>query len=264
MIESLLGASNISVLRSPLFTPFADGLEHFITLRNLSLGEDLHSPYASLNLCDYTGDAPDHVETSRQRVAAAIGIDPSQFWFPRQVHGTQIIQVDAATAPGMEADAVITREKGVVIGVSTADCVPILLCDARLRAVAAIHAGWRGTVAGIVSQALSRFIELSGGSVEEIWAIVGPAISPEVFDVGLEVADIFCRQGMSAAIVSGYTKPHIDLFQANVSQLLDAGVPLEQIDCTPVCTYSNPDRLFSARRLGVASGRIASCIMLKP
>lgn len=263
MIETLLGGSNISVLRSPLFSPFAEGLEHFITLRNLSLAEDPQSPYATLNLCDYTGDDQHHVDASRQRVATAIGIDPSRLWFPRQVHGTQVVQVDVSTPAGIEADAVITRVKGLAIGVSTADCVPILLCDAQLRAVAAIHAGWRGTVAGIVTLALSRFLELTGGSVEEVWAVVGPAISPEAFEVGPEVADAFARQGMSASVVSGYTKPHIDLFQANVSLLLSAGVPLEQVDCTPVCTYSNPDRLFSARRLGVASGRIASCIMLK-
>lgn len=261
MIETSLAGNSLPVLQSQLLLR-QPGVTHFFTLRGAS---DFHTdPYGEINLCDYVGDSPEHVRMSRRRVAEALSIGVGDLRFPRQVHGCEIAVVDAFSPVDVEADAVITCEAGLCIGVSTADCVPVLFADTQGRAVAAVHAGWRGTVAGIVRKAVGRFCEVAACRPDEIVAVIGPSISPEAFEVGDEVAECFREAGFGDCILrKEYLKPHIDLWQANAGQLLDAGVQLEMIDCTPLCTYTSYNRLFSARRLGTASGRIASCIMLK-
>lgn len=237
------------------------GITHFFTLRGPV--DSAAGTYGDLNLCDYVGDSPEHVAHCRRRIAEALVIDCTRLRFPRQVHGDGIAVISSASPSTIEADAIITTEAGLCIGVSTADCVPVLLADTHGGAVAAVHAGWRGTVAGILRKAVCKFCEVAACLPADIVAAVGPSISPGAFEVGEEVADAFLSAGLGDCIRrSGYVKPHIDLWQANVMQLLDAGVQLEKIDCTPLCTYTHYDRLFSARRLGTASGRIASCIML--
>ena len=114
---------------------------------------------------------------------------------------------------------------------STADCVPVLLCDPRNHVVAAVHAGWRGTVRHIVRLAVERMVSLSGGQATGIKAAIGPSISPAAFEVGDEVADEFRRAGRGECVVGGYAKPHIDLWQANVMDLLESGVDLCDVDC---------------------------------
>ncbi len=260
MIETTLSGSSLPVLQSQLLLR-QPGITHFFTLRGT--GDSAAGAYGDLNLCDYVGDSPEHVARCRRRVAEAIGIDCASLRFPCQVHGDGITVVSSASSPAIESDAIITAEAGLCIGISTADCVPVLLADTHGRAVAAVHAGWRGTVAGILRKAVGKFCEVAACLPADIVAAVGPSISPEAFEVGEEVADVFLSAGFGDCIRrKGYVKPHIDLWQANVMQLLDAGVQLEMIDCTPLCTYTHYDRLFSARRLGTASGRIASCIML--
>lgn len=231
---------------------------HFSTLRGGA--EDAYSQY---NLCDYTGDAPNHVSDCRKQFATALGISVERLWFPRQVHGTTVVRVDGSTPQGVEADAVITNEKGLCIGVSTADCVPLLIADRKGRGIAAIHAGWRGTVEHIAGRAVEALIDLTGGTADELVAMIGPSISPEAFEVGEEVAEAFRAAGRTDCVLGGYRKPHVDLRQANVMDLLDAGLDLLHVDCTPACSWSSPQHLFSARRLGIQSGRTASCIMMQ-
>jgi len=260
MIETTLAGRLLPVLQSQLLLR-QSGLIHFFTLRGT--GNLAAEPYGELNLCDYVGDSPEHVRDSRRRVAEALSIDVGCLCFPRQVHGSEIAVIDASSPVDIEADALITSQPGLCIGVSTADCVPILLADIRLRAIAVVHAGWRGTVAFILRKTVDRFCEVAACRPADILAAIGPSISPEAFEVGEEVAESFRVAGLGDCIrCKGYVKPHIDLWQANARQLLDAGVQLERIDCTPICTYFHHDRLFSARRLGTASGRMASCIML--
>ena len=195
-------------------------------------------------------------------------------WMPRQVHGVEIIELDeeclAAEVP--EADAVITRLKGQWIGVRTADCVPVLLCDTEAGVVAAVHAGWRGTVRHIVRLTLQRMVESFHCRPETILAMVGPSISPNAFEVGEEVADAFVQADRSECVlrslwgprgVQRFAKPHVDLWQSNVMDLLEVGVDLQHIDCTPWCTYEHYQQLFSARREGIGTGRIVSAIQIK-
>jgi hypothetical protein len=260
MVESTLPGTDLRVLQSTLLQSEV-GVFHFCTLRNAT---DPADPYSGLNLCDYVNDDAERVHSARSRVATSLELPLERLWFPRQVHGTEISVVDLHTPQGLECDAVITTVPRLCIGISTADCVPILLYDrVQQHAVAAIHAGWRGTVQHIVSKTICRMHSQLNVDPAHLTAVVGPSISPEAFEVGWEVANAFHRDGFADCIHTGYTKPHIDLRQANVEELLNEGVPLEQIDCTPLCTRQNYERLFSARAQGVQSGRIASCIMLR-
>lgn len=200
-------------------------------------------------------------------------------WMPQQVHGTTIVVVDAHTPMDVnlqrqpvEADAVITRENGRWIGVQTADCVPVLLYDPRQAVVAAVHAGWRGTVKHIVGLTLRKMRDVMGCQMQDVYAMVGPSISPEAYEVGEEVADEFVKAGRGDCVLRSLwgpngkqllTKPHIDLWQSNVMDMLDAGVDLQHIDCTPWCTYEHYREIYSARREGIETGRIVSAISLK-
>ena len=201
-------------------------------------------------------------------------------WMPRQVHGVNIVVVDEQTAydataelQPVDADAVITQQKGRWIGVRTADCVPVLLYDPKTSTVAAIHAGWRGTVQHIVRQTVEKMQVELDISPECLLAMIGPSICAESFEVGEEVAAEFVSAGRGDCVLRStfgaygnmvpYHKPHVDLWQSNAMDLMEAGVPLEQIDCTPLCTYQNDDVLFSARRQGIATGRIVTAICLK-
>lgn len=261
MIQGTLSGSQLPVLQSQLLNQYND-ITHFATLRGVC---DSLSAYSQYNLCNYSGDAPEHVAECRKAFADALGIPVARLWFPRQVHGTGVIVADFSTQPDQEADAVITLQKGLCIGVSTADCVPVLLYDPEKHACAAIHAGWRGTVKHIVRQVVEQMCQLTGGDPSRLLAMVGPSISPEAFEVGEEVAQEFVAADRADCIRrEGFVKPHIDLWQANVMDLLEAGVELDRIDCTPLCTFQNPELLFSARQLGINSGRIVTCIMMKP
>ena len=192
-------------------------------------------------------------------------------WMPRQVHSDRVVVLDEAMLASAlpEADAVITCLEGQWIGVRTADCVPVLLVDPVRRVVAAVHAGWRGTVAHIAGQTVRRMVDELGCRAGDIRAAIGPSIGPEAFEVGEEVAEAFVTAGRGDCIVrqlwgpSGWqplSRPHIDLWQSNVMDLLDEGVELEHIDCTPWCTHTHNDLLFSARREGIGTGRIVSAI----
>lgn len=202
-------------------------------------------------------------------------------WMPRQVHGSTIVtpavlptdaandgqaRLEDANLAIPEADAVICDTPGQWIGVRTADCVPVLLYDPQRRVVAAIHAGWRGTVQHIVQKTIQRLKHDYGSNADDLWAMVGPSISPEAFEVGPEVAEAFIKAGRSECVLSPLGpngKPHIDLWQSNVMDMLDEGLDLSHIDCTPICTLQNTDILYSARREGIDTGRIVTAICLK-
>lgn len=256
MITTTLLGSNLPVMQSQHLLKEA-GIVHFCTLRG---GND--SPYARINLCDYTGDDPRHVALSRKLFADCLGIAVEKMWFPRQVHGTRVMVVDSSAPAGQQADAVITSEREQLIGVSTADCVPVLLYDRCKRVVAAVHAGWRGTIGRIVEKTVEAMKSNYECHPSDILAVICPSISLESFEVGSEVADKFVNEGYSDCISFDYPKPHIDLWKANVKQLVAMGIEEQNIDCSPICTFQNGDILFSARRLGIESGRMISAIIM--
>ena len=238
-------------------------IAHFITTRNrLSLSEDL--PYDNFNLCDYTGDSHENISRCRNIISSVYDIPLENIIMPRQVHGDDIAVITETVMPG-EYDAVITNRKNIFIGISTADCVPILLYDTQKNVIAAIHAGWKGTVQHIAKKCILKMTEIFGTDPKDIAAGIGPDIGPDSFEVGCEVEEIFREEGFTDVYGTSEIigKAYIDLWEANRQNLISAGVNPENIEIAGMCTLKMSDTFFSARKLGIKSGRIATCIMLK-
>ena len=247
-----------------------DGVVAFSTTRQGGVGE---GPYGEFNVNDYCGDNPDVIAANKAGLCKELDIPVRHLLFPHQVHGTEICQVDESFL-GMSweeqtvaldgVDALVTNVGGVCLGVSTADCIPILLYDPTHHVTAAIHAGWRGTVARIVEKTVRHLRETMHTCPRDLYAIVGPGISLTHFEVGDEVYEQFESAGFKMAdIACRQEKWHIDLPLCNVMQLQDCGVSTANIHDSAICTYDQVERFFSARRLGIHSGRILTAIMMQ-
>lgn len=232
--------------------------------------------YASFNCTPYTGDDAAVVKANQTTLCEELGICEEHLVIPYQTHSCNVLPIDAAfmqlsaeerRALLQERDAVMTDLTGVCLCISTADCIPVLLYDATHGAIAAIHAGWRGTVGHIVSHTLQAMREAYGTSGADVYATIGPGISLEAFEVGLEVYTAFEEAGFDMEQMARWHeakgKYHLDLPAANRMQLLAADVPPAQIHDCGICTYTRHHDFFSARRLGIKSGRILSGILLK-
>lgn len=227
--------------------------------------------YASFNCNSYCGDCPEDVRRNQELLRSLLPA-PCRLIIPHQVHGTEIRIIDstfdrlsktdkAALLEGV--DALVTNVWGQCLCVSTADCTPVLCYDACQKVIAAIHAGWRGTVAGIVSKTVEMMKQTYGTKGKDVYACIGPGISRDAFEVGNEVYDAFCRAGFDMPCIAvRKRKWHIDLWEANRLQLLAAGVNPEHIELSGICTWKENLDFFSARRQGISSGRILSGIMM--
>ncbi|HEX4460144.1 MAG TPA: polyphenol oxidase family protein, partial [Polyangia bacterium] len=201
-----------------LTSPLLRGVRHGFSTRRggVSTGR-----FATLNLGGKWGDDPDAVAHNRRRFAAAGGFDLERLFTAKQVHGARVAVVVEGTLPervaAVEADVVVTAQPGAVVGVYTADCVPILFADGDGR-VAAAHAGWRGTVQGVAVAAVEALVSI-GARREQLHAALGPSICARCFEVGEEVAAAFEPLVPSAVVrgrsASGGGKPHVDLWEAN-------------------------------------------------
>jgi polyphenol oxidase len=213
--------------------------------------------FASLNLGARWGDDPEAVRKNLETVAGAAGFDPAWLVRVRQVHGAAVLRA-GEVGEDSEADALwCHRDDGpCVVGVLTADCVPVLLADREGEAVAAVHSGWRGTVAGVVPQTV-RTLAQAGVPPERLVAAIGPCIEQAAFEVGEEVAarfdDAFVERGR-------WSKPHVDLVGVVRAQLAAAGVAAAAIERVGGCTHANPARYFSFRRDGAGIGQMMSFI----
>ena len=244
--------------------------------------------YGEFNITHYCGDELAIVTKNRAALCQLLGIADQALILPRQTHGTEVLRVDESllTLPHhtqqerLEGiDALVTDLRDVCIGVSTADCIPVLVYDTRRHVAAAIHAGWRGTVARIVEKTIVRMAEWYGSQPEDMVAQTGPGISLPSFEVGDEVYEAFRDAGFQMTAIARRMarqkagepasdgaremRWHIDLPECNRLQLLACGIPQEAVSVSPVCTYLQPHRFFSARRLGIQSGRIFTAIMMK-
>ena len=248
------------MLEYGIMEPYSN-ISCFSTTRHGGCGEGV---YATFNCTHYCGDKPEHVSANLEILVAALPERPQVFVIPRQTHTTNVRVVDNVLAPEelQDVDAVVTHSKDFCLCVSTADCVPILLYDRVKEVIAAIHAGWRGTVGRIVEKTLDVMKSQYGTEGEDVMACIGPSISLESFEVGDEVYAAFEEAGFDMSrIARKYEKWHLDLWEANRLQLLAHGVLPEHIEVAGICTYQNHEDFFSARRLGIKSGRILSGIM---
>ena len=218
------------------------------------LGGMSQGPYASLNLALHVQDDPQAVHGNRQRLRKFLGLPTEPRWLT-QVHGCVVAQDDASQH---EADASLSRLPGNVCAVLTADCLPVLLCDRAGSVVAAVHAGWRGLAAGIISKSVT----LLGVPMNEVLVWLGPAIGAQAFEVGPEVRAAFLSRapGYSAAFVAGASdRWHMDIYTAARIELALLGV--ETVYGGGLCTYADQARFYSYRRDG-QTGRMASLIWL--
>jgi hypothetical protein len=166
----------------------------------------------------------------------------------KQIHSSSCIAAEGRAGLLGEGDALTENQPGSVVAVKTADCIPILLVDERRRAVAAVHAGWRGTAAGIASGAVAAMSRRFGTRPEDLHAAIGPGIGECCYEVGAEVAERFGGQG----------RGHVDLPAANQRQLEQAGVTPKRIYASNLCTMCRPEEFDSFRRDREAAGRMYS------
>lgn len=235
----------------------APGVKAYFTSR----GDVAYSPYSGFNICHYTGDDPESVARCREMLADRTGISVEAIVVPRQTHSVNCRIIDSLpvdTCDIENVDALVTKLHGVALGVSTADCVPVLLADEKNGVVAAAHAGWRGALGGIVGITLRRMAEL-GADPHSVKAVIGPCICKDCFEVGEEVAGLFPDD---CVIRSTGCKPHVDLPGYVADQLVAGGVAKSSVIMPWACTRCEPDRYFSARALGINSGRNFSMISL--
>ena len=248
------------------------GVTAFSSTRHGGVGK---GNYASFNINYYCGDRKEDIMANRKALCQLLGIDASCLVYPHQTHGDAVAVIDRQWMEKLSPevgpkgcfegiDAVMTDLKGVCIGVSTADCIPILLYDGTHHACCAVHAGWRGTVKRIVQKAVEALASTYGTSPQQLKVVIGPGISLKSFEVGDEVYEQFAQAGFDMArIACKYEKWHIDLWECNKRQLMEVGVSETDIHVAGICTYIHHDDFFSARRLGINSGRIFSGIMLR-
>lgn len=248
----------LPLLRGPALT--ARGFAHAFTTRDGGVSE---GPFASLNLGAAVGDDPDHVRENHLRLARAVGFDSASLHQTHQVHGgavwTHRGDADPRLTRAVEADALVAHSPSVAVAVRVADCVPVLLGDSRTGAVAAVHAGWRGVVKGVVAHALDA---LGPRAHEDVVAAVGPSIGPCCFEVGDDVAaEIAASVAVPVVIPRPGARPRVDLWRAVEGQLRALGV--SQVDLTRRCTACAPEGFFSFRRDGARSGRMVGVIVAR-
>lgn len=212
--------------------------------------------FASLNLGGSVGDDPEAVEANHRILAAAAGIERAAFRSATQVHGTELLVLGSEKRPPpTEADALVATIPGLAVGVRTADCVPILLAHRPSGKVAAVHAGWRGTLVEIAGKAVAT-LAAAGCPPRELAAAIGPAIGPCCYEVSEELAETFSARWSAEA--KGRA---LDLPRINQLQLLAAGIPADHIDPLSLCTSCDEARFFSHRRDRGKTGRHLSFVV---
>lgn len=227
-----------------------EGVEAWSTLRRASNPAD---PYDGFNACGYTGDDAEHV-------AACRSLLPRPFVMPRQTHSLNVLTVCGPGEPH-DVDALVTCERGLMLCINTADCVPIVMADAEAGVVAAAHSGWKGTVGRIAALTLRRMCEL-GADVRRVRVAMGPCIGPDCFEVGRDVADRFVAAGLGDAVIERTPRPYVDLGAAVRHTLMDEGVDTSNIAMPVACSRCNPADWCSARAVGVASARTLTAVTL--
>lgn len=239
--------------------PSWPGVSHFCTLRS---GGCSKPPWAGLNLAMHVGDAEHDVQANRELLQQAL---PGPALWLNQVHGSRVLHADECQpvqGREPEADAMVTHNRYQVLAIMTADCLPVVLSDARGRVLGLAHAGWRGLAAGILENTLAR-LRLMAPEAHGWRAWLGPAIGPAAFEVGPEVRAAFVRpdDGLAACFVA---RPGSDRWLADLAglahmRLLRAGVG--EITHSNACTWSRPGQFFSYRR-DTCTGRQATVAWL--
>lgn len=216
----------------------------------------------------FTGDSENIYAPFRKELAHSCEADEKKFIFPRQTHSDNIAVVNSAMSKNTidNTDALITGEPGLFVCVQTADCVPVLLFDPVKKVVAAVHAGWKGTITKIAGKTVAKMTESFGCNPADIIAGIGPSIHMHAYEVGPEVVEaVEANFSNSPALLKpSMNKGHayFDLWEANQTILQEAGIKEENIEVIGLCSFEHADLFFSARREGSETGRMVSGIKL--
>jgi YfiH family protein len=263
----------ISLTRYRALSP----IPHAITSRAGGISE---GPFASLNLGFSTADSEENVAANRQTLLHELGINPARVSSGWLTHGSDVAEFHAgrdgewpllhrlvregsSRVEGMfRSDAVVSDVPGLHFMITFADCVPILLADVRRGVVGAVHAGWRGTAAGVAAAAVRVMVASFGCDVGNIAAVIGPSIGPCCYTVGAEVPAVFERNGQTPVLFGRNGSRSLDLWESNRRQLTGAGVRPNAIEVAGQCTSCHAATYFSHRASGGTTGRFAAVIGL--
>ena len=222
--------------------------------------------FTGLNCGTGSSDQREIVEINRGRVAAAMEVPLTHLVTVHQVHSSDVIRVSGPMPQRVQADAMVTATPGLALAILTADCQPVLFCDAKAQVIGAAHAGWRGAKDGVLESTLTA-MEALGAKRADISAVVGPTISQASYEVGTEFFEAFTDDDRSTSrfFTQGLAGKYLfDLPSYGLARLRAAGVG--QAEWTGHCTYRDPDRFFSFRRTTHAGeadyGRLISVITL--
>ncbi|MGF1474892.1 MAG: peptidoglycan editing factor PgeF [Geminicoccaceae bacterium] len=221
-----------------------EGLVHGFAGRRGGVSEGI---FASLNVGARRDDSPEAVATNRERIARAHGFALDDLKLVRQVHGARAVEVSAAAAD-VEADGLVADRPDVLLGITTADCAPVLLADASAGVIGAAHAGWRGALAGILEATLELMIS-RGASPERVLAAIGPCIQQNSYEVDAPVRDAFLRADRSFDPFFAANRPgHWQFDLTGLCQAKLARLGVAQVETTGHDTYGDAERWFSCRR----------------
>lgn len=233
---------------------------NIVAAQSTRLGGVSNSPYDKLNLGFSSGDDLNIIKQNRKLFFDALGIPEDNIAWSKLVHSNKVLVADTPIK-GEDCDAVITNKPNVFACVSIADCTPVLIYDAKQKAVAAIHAGWRGTAANIVTETLKAMQSHYGTKGEDCLAFIGACISEQNFEVGEEVAIQF-KDDVKRYDASKQ-KYFVDLKKENKKQLLKFGLQENNIEISEYCTIADNDRFFSYRKEKGVTGRMLAVIGIK-
>ena len=282
------------VLRTPGLAQFPWLVHGFSTrIGGVSSIPDLKRSRAELNLGEVTWDSAANVEENRRRFLDCLRADGMCLHFQKQIHSdlVRILEKDPAAHSMPRGDGLIADRRGLLLGVLTADCLPILVVDVRQRIVAAFHCGWRGTVRRLAQKGVGRMRQVFGSRPEDLRAAIGPGIRSCCYRIGEEVAAEYESQFLYSSGLLRIQKPHkkfvdkkyalmrsepwrgtpsrdgrviyLDLVAAKFHQLEEAGLSRPQIDADAPCTSCHPELFFSHRRDAGRTGRMLGVIGIR-
>lgn len=227
--------------------------------------------FGGFNISPFAGDDTMTITKNRNLLLERLKINNEQLIFPYQTHDDKILIIDNhfLSMPVDEqnfllqrVDALICTVQNICIGVNTADCVPVLLYDEALKITAAIHAGWRGITKSIINKTIALMVKQFGCNPTNINAAIGPCISAEVYEVGPELLLAFEQAGFRNESIFLQNPLRVDLVKAAEIQLLACGIVGSKIEKSSICTFRQSDKFFSARKLGIRSGRCFNAIIM--
>lgn len=255
-----------SGVRYLTFESLPRNITHAVFTRQGGLSPE---PWSSLNMGNTVGDEKPRVRENRHRAFEALGLDPLLMYDAWQVHSADVVIANAPhphfnNPPELKADAIITDQPGLALFMRFADCTPILLADTRRGVVGIVHAGWMGTVSKVAAEAVKMMRAAYNCNPADIQAVIGPAIGPEKYEIGPEVAaqvrQAFGADAEPLLLRDFGPKEHFDLWAANRYVLNCAGV--EQVEVAGLCTASHLDDWYSHRAEKGKTGRFGAVIAL--